>query len=97
MKVIILESAEKDVCMIREFLSEYGKKPTENFRTAVNQFYKNISRTPEMYPVYELNKNFRAAVLIYKYIAFYQINEAGNKITVHHVLHGKRNIPNVLK
>lgn len=52
---------------------------------------------PEMYPVYESNPEYRAAVLIYDYAVFYKIDEEKNAINVYRVLHSRRNTTVILK
>jgi plasmid stabilization system protein ParE len=97
MKVIALESAEADIQAIRELLREYGKAPAVNFRKKIIQFRGHVSKMPLMYPEYEYNPTFRAAVLVYEYIAFYKVDEANETVNVYRILHGSRNIAEVLK
>ena len=97
MKVAVLESAESDLRIIREILKEYGKTPTVNFRKSLSQFRRHVSKMPLMYPEYEYNSAFRAAVLVYDYIVFYKVDEAANMVRIFRILHGNRNIAEILE
>ncbi|MCL2198066.1 MAG: type II toxin-antitoxin system RelE/ParE family toxin [Defluviitaleaceae bacterium] len=97
MRVVVLESAYSDIKIIREILKEYGKMPTVNFRKTLSQFRKHVSKMPLMYPEYEYNSAFRAAVLVYDYVAFYKVDENNDTVNVFRILHCNRNISEILK
>lgn len=93
MKVAVLESAYSDIKIIRETLKGYGKTPTVNFRKAISQFRKHVSKMPMMYPEYEHNPTFRAAILIYDY----KVDENANTVNVFRILHSSRNITELIQ
>jgi plasmid stabilization system protein ParE len=95
MQVKILGSAKSDFKDIRALLINYGTTPANNFRNAYKKFITHVKKMPEMHPVYEFNPDYRVAVLIYDYVAFYKVTE--NTIVVYRVLHSRRNSAAILR
>jgi plasmid stabilization system protein ParE len=87
-----LDSANGDLWQINEYLSDYGEDSLKNFRESLETFIKNISNMPFMFPKYAGKPKYRKAALAYGYIAFYRINERKKEIVIYRILHGKRNI-----
>ena len=97
MKIKVLDTAKADYMNIRATLLTYGTIPAIKFRNTYKKFQTNVKKMPEMYPVFEYYPLFRAAVLIYDYILFYEIDKAANTINIHRILHGSRNIAEFFK
>ena len=97
MKIKVLDTAKADIKAIRETLIPYGIVPANKFRYTYRNFLNCVSKMPEMFPVCKLNPNFRSAVLVYDYIAFYKTDENLNTVIIHRILHGKRNITAIIK
>jgi len=97
MKIKIYDSAKTDYMKIRATLLNYDNIPANKFRKTYMKFQSNVKRMPEMYPVCEYNPMFRTAVLIYDYIVFYKVDETTSSINVFRILHGNRNIIEILK
>jgi plasmid stabilization system protein ParE len=98
MNPIILKLARDDLKEIRAKLAEYGKNPTSKFRDSFEKFCTNITNVPYMYPQYDLNPNYRRAVIEYDYLVFYQVESVNKKdiAKVYRVLHGKREVLTLL-
>ena len=94
MKPKILSLARDDLKEIRNRLSEFGSVPTTRFRDSFATFCDNVANWPDMYPLYDLNHNYRRAVIMYDYLVFYQIEKENSKdrAMVYRVLHGSRDI-----
>jgi len=97
MKINVLNTAREDYINIRAMLLNYGTIPANKFRTTYLKFQSHVRKMPEMFPEYEYNPAFRAAVLVYEYIAFYKIDETAKTVNIYHIMHGSRNIAEVLK
>jgi plasmid stabilization system protein ParE len=97
MRVKVLDTAKADYLNIRAALLTYGTIPASKFRNTYKKFQTHVKKMPEMYPVCEYDPVFRTAVLIYDYILFYEIDKAANMVIIHHILHGSRNIAEIIK
>ena len=96
MRVSVLSLARDDIRDIHIYLSEFGETQPSKFKESFKKFCVNVSGMPQMYSKYEHNPLYQKAVLIYGYIAFYQVDESGGVVKVHRVLHGKRNVVSLL-
>jgi len=98
MKPKILSLARDDLKEVRYRLSEFGNVPPTRFRDSFATFCDNIAKWPDMYPLYDLNPNYRRAVIIYDYLVFYQVEKDNgkNRAMVYRVLHGSRDILSLL-
>jgi len=94
MKPIILKLARDDLKEIHNRLVDFGNTPSKKFRDSFTTFCANITGMPFMYPEYDLNPNYRKAVIKYDYLVFYQVEKTDNKnrVKVYRVLHGKQDI-----
>jgi len=92
MKPKVLSLARDDLKEMRSRLSEFGTVPPTKFRDSFTTFCDNIAKWPDMYPLYDLNPNYRRAVIIYDCLVFYEIeNDNGkDRAMVYRVLHGNR-------
>ena len=92
MRISILRLAGNDLREIREYLSAFGESPPRKFRESFEEFCVKVTNMPYMFNVYEHNPIYRRAVIIYGYLAFYQVDEKNGIVKTYRVLHGKRNI-----
>ena len=90
MRISILKLARNDLKEIRDYLSGFGENPPRKFREDFKRFCSQVAEMPNMYSVYELNSNYRKAVIIYDYLVFYKV-EHDKEIKIYRVLHGRRN------
>jgi plasmid stabilization system protein ParE len=88
-------SANTDFFQICENLKEYGRNAIDIFAGSFDKFIDNVTDMPLMYPQYR-NTKYRKAGIEYGYIIFYKINKKEKSINVSRILHGKRNIDNLL-
>ena len=96
MKPIILKLARDDLRDIHEYLSEFGETPQKKFRESFEKFCNQVEDTPYLYSQYEQNPKYRRAVIEYDHLVFYQVEEGSERVKVYRVLHGKRNIENLI-
>jgi len=94
MKPIILKLARDDLKGIHNRLIEFGSVPPKKFRDSFATFCINVTTMPYMYPQYDLNPEYRKAVIKYDYIVFYQIeiNNCKERVRIYRVLHGMQDI-----
>ena len=96
MKPAILKLARDDLKEAHDYLSEFGANPPKKFRESFEKFCTQVESMPYMYNKYELNQKYRRAVIKYDYLVFYQVEESSGRARVFRVLHGKRDIAQLL-
>jgi len=96
MKPIILKLARDDLKEIHDYLSEFGVSPARKFRESFEKFCIQVESMPYMFSQYEHNPKYRRAVIKYDYLVFYLVDEKSGRTQVYRVLHGKRDIANLL-
>ena len=92
-----LPSAAGDIFVIEESLYKFSPSAADKFIEALDEKVNNITEHPLLYRVYEDRPFFRCMPLPYKYLLFYHVNEEASLIEIHRILHGMRNIPNILE
>lgn len=97
MRVSVLKTARDDLKEIHGYLREFGELPPQKFRHSFEEFCSMIAGTPFMFPIYEYNRNYRKAALIYEYLVFYKVDEVSKAVKIYRVLHGKRNVVPLLE
>jgi len=90
MKPIILKLAREDLKEIHEYLSKFGMNPQKKLRESFERFCTQVGSMPYIYAQYELNPEYRKAVIEYDYLVFYQVDVSTGQVKVFRVLHGKR-------
>lgn len=96
MKPVILKLARDDLKEIRDYLSEFGENPPRKFRGSFEKFCAQVESMPYMFSKYEFNQKYRRAVIEYDYLVIYQVDDSNGRAKVFRVLHGKRDIMNLL-
>jgi toxin ParE1/3/4 len=94
--IAVLLLASNDLQEIYEYLNNFDEKPPKLFRESFDKFIENVSNMPYMFPEYERNLKYRKATLAYEYLVFYRVDEKNNIVKLYRILHGKRNIENLL-
>ncbi|MCL2212657.1 MAG: type II toxin-antitoxin system RelE/ParE family toxin [Oscillospiraceae bacterium] len=97
MKIQFSTYAKSDLKEIYLYLREHGEAPPKTFRKSFESFCSQVSKLPMMYNFCEYHPSYRKAVLVYDYLVYYKIDDTNNEILVFRVLHGKRNIKQVLQ
>ena len=91
-----LPSAANDIFEIEETLYEFSPSSADKFIEALDEKVKHLTKQPLMYKVYEERPYFRCMPLPYKFLCFYHVDEDAKLINIHRVLHGMRDISNIL-
>jgi len=94
--VKLLSIAENDINEICKYLSQFYPGTPGKFLNALNEVFTNLSFNPNMYPVYEYNKEYRR-IVTGDYLVFYKIDKENNLVRVYRILHGKQNISTILE
>jgi addiction module RelE/StbE family toxin len=94
--VDLLRRAEADLDEICEYLSQFYPGTVGRFLTALEQALDNAAHNPMMYQAYEWDASYRR-IVVQDYLVFYKVDESAKQVKVYRVLHGKRNIPDILE
>jgi len=92
-----LPLANTDIIEAEIYLYELNPAAVDKLTEAIDEKIGNIIVHPLMYPVYKHDERFRFVVLPYEYLLFYHVNEDSKILTIHRILRGMRDIPNVLQ
>ncbi len=91
-----LPSAEHDIIKAEAYLYERSPAGADKFTNAVEKQGGLLADNPLMYEVYEERPYFHRMLLPYGYLCFYHVDDEKKIITVHRVLRGMMDIPNIL-
>ena len=91
-----LPLADADIIEAEIYLYKLSPAAVDKLTEAIDEKIRNILDYPLMYPTYPYDERFRFVVLPYEYILFYRVNEDSKILTIHRLLHGMRDITNVL-
>jgi plasmid stabilization system protein ParE len=94
--VNILEQAECDIDEICAYVSQWSANAAGHFLDDIGAGLKKISENPRIYPRYPQHRDYRS-MLVHNYLVFYKIDDEDNTVNVYRVLHGKRDIANILE
>ena len=97
MKPAILKMAVNDLRDIHGYLSQFGQVPPRKLRESFEKFCDAVLSMPYMYGKYEYNADYRKAVIEYGYLVFYKVEEGNNRVYIHRVLNGKREVTSLLE
>ena len=92
-----LRLADLDILEAEASLYELSPSAADKFMEAIERQSKLLLDHPMMYRVYEDRPYFRCISLPYEYLCLYHVDEEAKTITVHRVLGGMRDIPNILQ
>ena len=86
-----------DLKEINSYLREHGEKPSQAFRKSFESFCSQVSNFPFMYSICEYHTEYRKAVIAFDYLVYYKVDNAKNEILIFRVLHGKRNVKQMIQ
>ena len=95
-KVRYLQLALEDLQEIRDFNKQFSQKYQKNLLTRVKAACSFLATTPEIYPIYEFNSEYRR-IVIDDYQVFYKLDKKNKRADVYRILHGARNIKQMLR
>jgi plasmid stabilization system protein ParE len=78
------------------YWNECHPPAADKLAKALEQKTDALVDNPLMYKVYEERPYFHCMPLPYGYLCFYHVDEDAQMISVHRILRGTRNIPNIL-
>jgi plasmid stabilization system protein ParE len=91
-----LPTARVDILAAEAYLQQFSPRAADKFTLAIERQEAVIAEHPLRYRVYEYNRRYRCMPLLYKYLCFYRIDETEQLVQIYRVLHGMRDIPNLL-
>ena len=91
-----LPMALTDILEAELSLFEFSPAAADKFSDEIFKLADTLREYPYLYPVYEHNDYFRSMPLPYKYRLFYHVDEDFETVKVHRILHGMRDIENIL-
>jgi plasmid stabilization system protein ParE len=83
--------AERDLCEIEEYLSQFYASTARSFFEQLKKKVLLLEDMPYMCPEYENDPYFRRMV-VGDYLLFYSVEERRHLIIVHRIFHSKRDI-----
>ena len=96
-QLLYLPTAQLDMRRIKEYLeSEYSLSAYDRVASEIKERIFDLVAMPRMYPVSQDDPRFRRMVCG-NYLIFYTLDEANQKVEVHHIWQGMRNIRAELK
>jgi plasmid stabilization system protein ParE len=78
------------------WLDEFSATASDRLTNTIDKKVSLLVKHPMMYPVYH-NSPYRFIPLPYKFLLFYQIDDARRKINVHRIIHGTKDLSKALK
>ena len=91
-----LPLASADILEIDAYLYEYNSAAANKFASSIEQLAETLCCHPFMFPVYEDDPYFRHMTLPYKYRLFYHVDEDTKTIKIYRILHGMRDVKNII-
>jgi len=88
-KYLPVFTSDRDV--IRAHLSRFYTGTEKRFFTLVRKKIKQLKDFPLMYPVFEIDPNYRKMV-IGDYLLFYIVDEDNKMVEIHRIFHGAQDI-----
>jgi len=95
-KLDYLPLATNDILEAEAGLFEFSPSAAEKFYNEVLTLEERLYNHPLMYPKYKHDDFYRTVNLPYNYILFYHVEESIEYIEIHRVLHGMRNLEELL-
>jgi plasmid stabilization system protein ParE len=78
------------------YWNERHPPAADKLAAALEQKTDALIGNPFMYNAYETRPYFRCIPLPYEYLCFYHVDEDAKTISVHRILRGMRDIPDIL-
>ncbi len=90
-RAIWLPTGRQDRETIRKYLDQFSDTAYRRIFGKIKDNIDLVQEHPYMYEVYERHTEFRRMV-VEDYLLFYVVNEAKNRVEIHHVFHGAMDI-----
>ncbi|MGH7976613.1 MAG: type II toxin-antitoxin system RelE/ParE family toxin [Limisphaerales bacterium] len=103
LKIIRSEQALNDVADIHLFIAVENADAAERFLAALRLSFRTLAQWPEIGPRYQSNRTELSGLRFWpvrrfaNYLIFYRATAAPRRLHIVRVLHGARDIPQVLK
>lgn len=94
-EVQLLHTALLDLDEICAYKSQFSGGTVQRFLDQIEEKFSNLAENPCMYTVYPYNPAYRK-ISVSDYLIFYQVDENARRVSVYRILHGKREIKNLL-
>jgi len=93
--VVFMDLAYEDYDGISEYLSQFYPLTPERFLTELEKCTAVLQNTPHAFEVYEPCPQYRKMV-VREYLVFYKVFDENRRVEIHRILHGARNIREVI-
>ena len=91
-----LDTLDSEIVAIEEYMERQFASPSLVLTPIFDQIERHLPTSPYMYPAYQDDLRYRKMV-VEKYLVLYMVNEESQAVEIHHILHGMRNIKQILK
>jgi len=90
-----LDDTIADRASIQSYLSQFYPNTAKRFFTQFKKKTTRLKQFPYSCPIYNDDPDYRVLV-VNDYLVFYMINEDMKTVEIHRILHGSRNISQLL-
>jgi toxin ParE1/3/4 len=103
LKIVRAEEALNDIADIHLFIAVENPEAAERFLTALRLSFRTLAQWPEIGPRYQSNRNELSSLRFWpvrrftNYLIFYRATGGARRLHIVRVLHGARDISQVLK
>jgi toxin ParE1/3/4 len=103
LKIIRAEEALNDIADIHLFIAVENPDAAERFLSALRLSFRTLAQWPEIGPRFQSNRAELSAMRFWpvrrftNYLIFYRVTGKPRRLHIIRVLHGARDIPQVLK
>lgn len=103
LKIIRSDEALRDIADIHLFVAVENPEAAERFLTALRLSFRTLAQWPEIGPRYQSNRATLAGMRFWpvrrfpNYLIFYRATNPPRRLHIVRVLHGARDIPQVLE
>jgi len=94
-EVIYLPEAISDQANIKIYLSQFYPGTSQRFFSLLKTKIARLKTYPYSCPVYEDDPDYRKLV-VGDYLVFYMIDENEKRVEIHRILHGSRDVSQLL-
>jgi toxin ParE1/3/4 len=103
LKIIRAGEAIQDIAHIHLFIAVENPAAAEKFLAALRSSFRTLAQWPEIGPRYQTNRAELAGLRFWplrrftNYLIFYRVTNSPRRLHIIRVLHGARDIPQVLE
>jgi len=94
--VQFMDMAYEDYNAIYEYLSQFYPGTPGKFLAELEKCTATLEHSPFAFEVYEPVPQYRR-IVVQSYLVFYKVIDESRKVEIHRILHGARNIKNILR